>query len=183
MAQLAARVVVGRMKFSPRRTGWLAGALILIVATAADLSAATRAWLMLNRAAEDTLLVTDPAEQQRLEKGGWQTDAELGLFSEGDARRSALQRLFKQGKGAGKSYRLLSGRADEVERAKENGFQLEGTMGFVALTRTQPELVSVKRFKKDDRWIWLAGEPNQAWAKEAGWQLVGDDFWVLPAGK
>ncbi len=157
------------------------GTWLVLTATAADLTAATRAWLMLNPAAEDTLLVTDPAEQQRLEKGGWETDAVLGLFSEGDARRSALQRLFKQEKG--KSYRLLSGRGDEVEQAKGKGFQLEGTMGFVALTQTQPELVPVKRFKKDDRLLWLAGKQNQAWAKEAGWQLVGDDFWVLPDGK
>lgn len=153
----------------------------MLTATAADLTAATRAWLMLNPAAEDTLLVTDPAEQQRLEKGGWKTDAVLGLFSEEEARRSALQRLFKQDKG--KSYRLLSGRADEVERAKGNGFQLEGTMGFVALTQTQPELVAVKRFKKDDRFLWLVGDQHQTWAKKAGWQLVGDDFWVLPEEK
>ncbi|HLP24205.1 MAG TPA: hypothetical protein VK477_00910, partial [Acidobacteriota bacterium] len=157
------------------------GALILVAASATDLAAATRAWLMLNPAAEDTLLVTDPAEQQRLEKGGWRTDAVLGLFSEGDAGRSALQRLFKQGKG--KSYRLLSGRADEVMRAKESGFQLEGTMGFVALTQTQPELVPVKRFQKDDRLLWLSGDQNQTWAEKAGWKLVGDDFWVLPDGK
>lgn len=169
------------MKFLLRGVLWSVGTWLVLAATAPGLAAATRAWLMLNPAAEDSLLVTDPAEQQRLEKGGWETDAVFGLFSEGDARRSALQRLFKQEKG--NSYRLLSGRADEVEAAKRSGFQLEGAMGFVALTQTAPELVPVKRFKKGERLLWIAGAQNQAWAKEAGWQLVGDDFWVLPDGK
>ncbi|MBA4138610.1 MAG: hypothetical protein C0518_14995 [Opitutus sp.] len=138
-------------------------------------------WVLIDPASGDSVFSTDAEEKKRLVAGHWKVNAEVRIWSEGAADRSELHRLVRVAND--RSSRLVSARADEIATAKRAGFVDEGALGFVALKELNDSLVPVRRFKNGDRFLWLIDEADRAWAENSGWQLVGEDFWVMPAGK
>lgn len=137
--------------------------------------------LLLNLASPDAIFSGDVAEQKRLKENGWKQNGEMRVWSAGAEDRSELHRMVRL-KG-GPAQRLFTGRADEAAAAREAGFTEEGVLGYVALRKTRDDLVPVYRLKNGERFLWLLDPSDRAWAEKAGWTWVGEDFWVLPAGK
>lgn len=168
------------MKLLPRLRSLASYSLWLFLAPFA-LAQESNVALLLNLASPDSLFSTDVAEQKRLKEAGWKQNATARVWSTGAEDRSELHRLVRTKDG--QVQRLFTGRADEIAAALAEGFVDEGVLGYVALRQTREDLVPVYRLKNGERHLWLIDSADRAWAEKAGWTWVGEDFWVLPAGK
>jgi hypothetical protein len=136
-------------------------------------------WLLLNSEAQDAVMVSDPAEKDRLAKGPWKIEGEFRFLAAAEPGAAALHRMARPNdKGAD---RLLTTKPEDVVAAVKAGYADEGVVGYVAPTQLSAGLVPVYRYRKDSRSLWLVNPDDRPWAEKAGWVLDGPTFWVSPA--
>ncbi len=161
----------------PRSLKLLAGVILLVLPLAAT-AQVTQSWLMLHKAAQDTMIVIDPAERAKLEETGWTLNGTLVFVPENEPGAVALHRMAQYNKVNG--GRIFTARPGEIKAANNLGYTDEGKLGLVGLKQLTPAMLPVQRYRKGERYIWLVDKSAQPWAEENGWRPDVISFWVLP---
>ncbi len=136
-------------------------------------------WLMLNIYSQETLLVTDQAEETKLQVDGWKISG-IGLLCPTLTQETVgIRRLVRSNeKGNDRVFAIYP---RHIANCLKAGYHDEGILGYGAATQFEKQMIPVYRFAKEDRHLWLIGKADRPWAEERGWKFEGVGFWIWPA--
>ena len=136
-------------------------------------------WLLLNQSSQETLLVMDAAEKDKLQHAGWLTNGHGSLALHPAADLAGVHRLVAS---TSLGYdRVFSLAPEEIEACLKAGYHDEGVLGQGAATQLKPEMIPVYRFSRASKHLWLIGTSARPWAEKNGWKFGGIAFWIWPA--
>jgi hypothetical protein len=136
-------------------------------------------WLMLNPYSQETLLVTDLAEQSKLQVDGWKINGTGFLCPAEREDTVGVRRLVRSNdKGNDRVFAIYP---RHIATCLKSGYNDEGILGFGASTQLEKQMIPVYRFSKENRHLWLIGKSDRPWVEERGWKYDGVAFWIWPA--
>ena len=157
----------------------LAAGFLLCGATALRAQPLMSAWLMLNLSSQETVLVLDAAEKDKLQQAGWLTNGRGSLALNPAADLVGVHRLVIS--NAAGNDRVFTVSAEEMAAGLKAGYHEEGVLGQAAATQLKPEMIPVYRFSRTQKHLWLIGTTARPWAEKNGWKFGGIAFWIWPA--
>jgi hypothetical protein len=138
-----------------------------------------QAWLMLNEVSQETMMVVDPAEHDRLQQAGWLINGTGNLYLTATADTAGVHRLVRSTDQG--NDRVFAITPEEMATCLKSGYHEEGTLGFASAAQLKPEMIPVYRFSRNQKHLWLIAKSARPWAEKNGWKAEGVGFWIWPA--
>ena len=151
---------------------------LLLGAASVSAQPVRQTWLMLHSYSQESMLVTDLAEQGRLLKAGWKTNGTGNFLMDASPDAVGVHRLVHSSSQG--NDRVFTIRPREIANFLKLGYNDEGTLGYAAATQLKPDMIPVYCFSKEDKHLWLISQSDKPWAEKAGWKSEGIGFWIWP---